>query len=821
MGILLQDLRYAVRMLRRSPGFAAAAILSMALGIGANTAIFSLIHTLLLRPLPVQAPQELVEPISWLPRSDAPRANAFAWKHYTHFRDHARTFSSLVAVSPVRLQADSGGGAIESIKAEYAVGAFFSTLGLRPALGRLLEPDDDRAEAPGAAVISWAYWQRRFSGDPAVLGRSLLLNGAPATIVGVTPRAFFGLQVGLNPDVWMPFAMEPRTQQPSRLTDGSLMVQIMGRLQRGVSRAQAEAEMRVLDQQRIEDLVKIAPFWQQVQLMIEPATSGLAGPSDLFTGPLMILMAVVAALLLIACANVATLLLARASARQREIAVRVAIGAGRGRLVRQLLTESLLLSGIGGALGIVLAIAGGNLLVRVLLSGRLPPGFPAGFDIQVQADSVVLLFTAAAVLVTGVLFSMAPAAHAWSTAPIGALREGMPGGDTPRRRRFGHGLVSAQVALSVALLSAAGLLLDHVARLKDLDTGFHRERMLLVTLDPAPSGYERPQLFLPYRMLIERLEAMPAVQAATVSAVTPIQGPGAARMVDVTGFEEAPEAKKFIPINWVGPRYFETYGTRLIAGREFGFDDIGRPRVAIVNQAMSRYYFGADNPIGKQFTFTGREGVYEIVGLVDDAKYQELTDAAPRTIYIHAFQEPRMFTDILSIRTSVAETAVAADVQHVVEDVLKSGAVAKVTTLDSQMDASIAIERTIALLSAFFGVLGALLAALGLYGLLAYTVARRTREIGIRMALGASRGDVLRMVLRGAVMLVIAGVVAGTPVAFWTRGVAAQALPSFTVDARLPIAISAAEMLLVALAAAYFPARRAARVDPAAALKND
>ncbi len=821
MGILVQDLRYAVRMLRRSPGFAAAAILSMALGIGANTAIFSLIHTLLLRPLPVHAPQELVEPISWLPESDAPRANAFAWKHYTHFRAHARAFSSLIAVSPARLQAEGGGGAIESIDVEYAVGTFFPTLGLRPALGRMLEPDDDRAEAPGAAVISWAYWQRRFNGDPAAIGQSLLLNGAPATIVGVAPRAFFGLQVGLNPDVWVPLAMEPRTQKPSRLADGSLVVRIMGRLRPGVSRAQAEAEMRVLDQLRIEDLVKRAPFWRQVQLMIEPATTGFAGPRDLFTGPLVMLMAVVAALLLIACANVATLLLARASARQREIAVRVAIGAGRGRLVRQLLTESLLLSGIGGALGIVLAIAGGNLLVRVLLSGRLPPGFPAGFDIQIHVDSVVLLFTAAAVLLTGVLFSLAPAAHAWSTPPMGALREGTPGSDTPRRRRFGHGLVTAQVALSVALLSAAGLLVGHVARLKNADTGFERERMLLVTLDPTRSGYERPQLFLPYQMLIERLEAMSGIQAATVSAVTPIQGPGAARMVDVAGFEEAPEAKKFIPINWVGPRYFETYGTRLIAGREFRFDDIGRPRVAIVNQAMARYYFAANNPIGKQFTFTGREGAYEIVGLVDDAKYQQLTDAAPRTIYIHAFQEPRMFTDKLSIRASVAETAVAADVQHVVQDVLKTGAVANVTTLDRQMDESISIERAIALLSAFFGVLGALLAALGLYGLLAYTVSRRTREIGIRMALGASRGDVLRMVLGGAVILVAVGVVAGTPVAFWGQRVAAQMLPSFTVDPRLPIAISAVEMLLVALAAAYLPARRAARIDPAAALKND
>ena len=817
----MPDLRYAVRMLRRSPGFAAAAILSMALGIGANTAVFSLLHTLLLRPLPVHAPDELVEPISWLPDSDAPRANAFAWKHFTHYRDHAQSFSSLIAVSPARVQAAVAANATETINAEYVTGAFFKTLGLQPAIGRLLGPDDDRADAPGMAVISWAYWQRRLNGNPAVLGQSVLLNNAPATIVGVAPPAFFGLQVGLNPDVWLPTAMEPRTQQPSRLTDGSLTVRVMGRLRPGVSRAQAQAEMRALDQPRIEELVKRAAFWNNVQLLVEPAAAGFAGPREVFSGPLVMLMAVVAVLLLIACANVAALLLARASARQREIAVRVAIGAGRSRIIRQLLTESLLLSSIGGALGIAVAVVGGNLLVRMLLSGRLPPGFPAQFDVHVQPDLVVFLFTSAAVVSTGVMSGLAPATHAWSTTPISAIREGAAGGDAPRRRRFGRSLVTAQIALSVAMLSAAGLLLGHVSSLKGTDSGIGAERVLLLTLDPARSGYERPQLFEPYRTLIERLEAMPGIEAATVSAVTPVEGPGAARMVDVDGFQEAPEAKKFIPLNFVGPRYFETYGTRLIAGREFRFDDIGRPRVAIINQAMARYYFGGDNPIGKRFTFTGREGGYEIVGLVADAKYQQLTEAAPRTIYVHAFQEPRMFTDKLSIRTSVRETAVAADVERIVRDVLKAGSVTKVTTLDRQMDASIVIERTIARLSGFFGALGALLAALGLYGLLAFTVARRTREIGIRMAVGANRGDVVRMVLGGAGTLVVVGVIAGMPLAFWGQRVAAHALPGFTVDAWFPIAIAAAEMALVALVASYIPARRAASVDPAIALKHD
>jgi predicted permease len=818
MDALSQDVRYALRMGRRGPGFTAAVIISMALGIGANTAIYSLIHTLVLRPLPVRSPQELVEPLSWLPGSDTPRSNSFMWKHYMHWRDHAQSFAGLIAVSPTRLQARINGSAIEPLEAEYAAGNFFAVLGMKPLLGRLLDVADDRSEAPGAAVISWACWQRQFHGDPAVLGQSLLLNGSPVTIVGVTPRAFFGLQVGLTPDVWVPVSMEPRTQKPSKLADGSLMVRIMGRRRPDVSLAQAEAEMRVLDQQRIEDLIKIAPFWKEVKLLLSPAAAGFSAVRDQFAGPLMMLMAVAGVLLLLACANVAALFVVRARSREREISLRVAVGAGCGRLVRQLLTESLLLSAFGGAVGLVLAIVGGNLLVRMLLSGRLPPGFPARFDIHVNADPTVLMFTVVMVLITGVLFGVAPVIGVWSM-PFGALREGMQGSDTPQRRRFANGLVAGQIALSVALLSGTGLLVGHVVRLKSVETGFERNHTLLITLNPASSGYEQQQLFLPYRILIERLEAMPDIASATVSAVTPVEGPGAARMVDVAGFDEAAAAKKFIPMNFVGPGYFETFGTPLIAGREFTFNDIGRPRVAIVNQAMAHYYFGADDPIGKRFAFTGRPGEYEIVGLVADVKYQQLTEDAPRTIYVHAFQEPRMFTNKLSIRTRVAEMAPAAGVRDIVEQVLKTGAVAKVTTLDRQLDASIPIERTIATLSIFFGGVGALLAALGVYGLLAYTVSHRTREIGIRMALGADRGSVLWLVLRAAGMLVALGSAVGIPIAFLEQRIAASTLSYFTVDVSLPATVAIAAVLFVALLAAYVPAQRAVHVDPMAALK--
>lgn len=827
MGALLQDLRFAVRTWRRAPVVAGAAILSMALGIGANTAIFSLVHTLILRPLPVPAPEQLVEILSQTGRE--PRMNSFWSRHYDYFRAHARSFSPLLAMSRTRVRLGEDPSAPATTDAVYVVGDFFQGLGVQPALGRLLGPDDERAGASGAAVISWHYWQQQFSGDPTAIGRPLRVNGTPMTIVGVTPRAFFGIAVGMRPDVWLPMAQEPYTQQVdarasngffSSLAEGRLQVQLIGRLRDEVSLDQARAEMRVLNQWRAEDLAttRNAPFFRQIQIDVVSASAGLSWLRDLFAGPLLILMIVVAALLLLACTNVAAMLLARASARQREMAVRVAVGAGRGRLVRQLLTESLLLSAVGAAIGIGVAIAGGDLLVRMLLSGRLPPGFPEGIDIQVRPDSAVLLFSAAAACVTGILFGLAPAAHAWSTAPIVALRQSTPAGDTRSRRLFGHGLVTVQVALSVVLLSAAGLLLSHVSNLKNVATGFQREGLLLVTLDPTRSGYTPQQLFRPYQLLLERLNAMPGVRGATLSAVTPIQGPGAARFVDVDGFQEAAEAKMYVSINWVSPRYFETYGTRLIAGREFQFYDEGRPRVAIVNQAMARYYFGGASPIGRTFRFSGQDAVYEIVGLVGDAKYINLVDPAPRTIYLHAFQEPQMSARQLSVRTDVGR---ASDVETAVADVLQRSAVTKITTLDQQMDRAIVIERVMALLSVFFGALGALLAAIGLYGLLAYTITRRTREIGVRLALGATPADVARMVLRGTVALVAVGIGVGLPLAFWGQRAAAHLLPNVTVGVVLPLIISTSGIALVALAAAYVPLRRATRIDPMVALRQE
>jgi putative ABC transport system permease protein len=533
-----------------------------------------------------------------------------------------------------------------------------------------------------------------------------------------------------------------------------------------------------------------------------------------------VLMAVVGVLLLIACTNVASMLLARGAARQQEMAVRVSLGAGRFRLVRQMLTESLLLAGAGALLGADLAYFGARALVRLLLSGRAPVGgWPQHLEISVLPDLHVLLFAAGVALATGVLFGLAPAWNAFASSPTSALREIGGAPDTRSRRLFGKSLVVAQVALSVVLLSAASVFVGHLSNLRNVGIGFQRDSVLLVTLNPEGSGYDRAQLSSLYRDLLGRLQSIPAVRSATLAAVTPIEGGAASRFATVEGFPEKPEDRRYLMLNWVGPKYFETLGTPLVAGRDFQFEDASRPRVAIVNQAMARHYFRDSTPIGKHVTFERDTLPYEIVGVAGDAKYADLHEAAPRTVYMNAFQEGRIASQF-ALRTNVAPVAVAGEVRRAVRDVLKTVQVAKMTTLTDQMNASIVTERLIATLSGLFGALGAALAAIGLYGLLAYTVARRIKEIGIRMALGATERDVTRMVVKSALGLVCAGVVVGVPIAVWSKRVAASMVAGMPMDIAFPIAFAAAAMIGIGLVAAYLPARRAARVHPMDALRH-
>jgi predicted permease len=490
---------------------------------------------------------------------------------------------------------------------------------------------------------------------------------------------------------------------------------LMGRLNPGASLEQARAEMRVLDRTRIEETAAASgnAQWLRVRIDVVPATAGFSTLRRGFATPLLVLMAIVGVLLALACSNVASMLLARCAARQREMAVRVSLGAGRLRLMRQVLTESLLLSVTGSVLGVALAYAGAGALVRIITSGRPIIGLPQRLEIHVQPDVRVLLFTAFVTFAAALLFGVAPAWNAISSSPAGSLKG--RAGETRSRRRIGQGLVVAQVALSVVLLSAAGLFVGRLSSLRDIDhLGFQRDSVLLVTLDPRGAGYNRAQLTVLYREILARLSAIPGVRSATLSGTTPISGAGASRFARVEGFTERPEDRRYLGLNWVAPKYFETLGTPLIGGRDFAFDDAGRQRVAIVNQAMARYYFKDRNPLGQHVTFDGEDAPYQIVGVVGDAKYLTPHGAMPRTMYMNAFQEGQIASQF-SLRTSVAPTTISGEMRRIVRDVAKTIRVRTVTTLSDQVDASIVPERLVATLSGFFGGLGALLATIGLH----------------------------------------------------------------------------------------------------------
>jgi predicted permease len=824
------DLRCAIRTIRRSPGFSAVIILSLALGIGANTAIFSLINTLLLRELPVRNPGELVQFITQYPDPDEPPSNAYAWKYYERFRDETDAFSDLIGVSPARFRLRGDGIDASTVDGAYVAGNFFTTLGVRPAIGRLLSPQDDvlGADSAAVAVLSWISWSNRFHGDPAVLGKRFTVEGVQATVIGVAPRGFFGVEVGAAPEVWLPVAMEPLTVHPSRRASGDLPMSVMARIKPGVAIDRASAELQTINRDRIEEIASRGDArWRQATIAAVPAAAGISRLTFVYARPLFALMAIVGLLLLLACTSVATLLVARGATRQREMAVRVALGAGRLRLVRQVLTESLLLAAAGCLPGIALASAGATALMGIVTSGRMP-GMNSQIEIHPQIDLRVLLFTVAVSLVTGVLFGLAPALSACQASPAVSLRATGAAPDTPLRRAIGQGLVVAQVALSIVLLAAAGVFVRQMFSLRNVGLGFERESVLLVSLDSTGSGYDGRQLAAIYRQLLARLTTIAGVRSATLSGTTPVSGGGASRFIEVVGFREMASDRRRVAMNWIAPKYFETLGTPVLAGRDFSDQDGGGPLVAIVNQSMARYYFGDRSAIGQFFTFEPQDNrgaaqnqPYQIIGVVGDAKYLNLQEPIRRMVYLNTFQEPRLFSHQFSLRTTVRPEAVAGEVRRAVRDLLPTVTVARVTTLTDQVDASMVPERLIAVLSGFFGALGALLAAIGLYGLLAYTVARRTAEIGIRMAMGETESGVVRMVLKDALGLVAAGLALGAPLAFAAARAAVTFVDNGSVAPARPIALAAATMIAVALLAAFVPARRASRISPMEALRQD
>jgi predicted permease len=611
--------------------------------------------------------------------------------------------------------------------------------------------------------------------------------------------------------VWLPVASHG---QPGGFLN------LVGRLAPGVSMAQAAAEMREIDRWRIEQYVAKDPLWRGVTLELESARAGLSPLREAFRSPLVALSAIAGTLLLLACANVAGMLLARGENRRQELAMRIALGAGRARLMRQAAAESALIALPAAALGTVAGILGAGALLQIVTSGRdLPMMHPNGLEIGLAPDARVLMFVVSVTVLTALACGLAPALAASLVRPGSSLREIGVVGTSRFRRGLSNGLVVTQVAVSALLVCAAGMFAAHLDNLRYHNVGFDRDAVLLVGLDWPPHDNQAGTWVDSYRALAARLEAHPAIQSVTLSVIAPMAAAAGSRFATVPGFVEADAVRRRLSINSVAPNYFQTFGTPLVAGRDFRFADQNGSRVAIVNAAAAAYYFGSNaGAVGKHVLFEGDAVPFEIIGVAADAKYRDLREPAPRTVYLNALPSPRAPRQ-MAIRTIGPTAAVAADVRHTLDEVLKTKPV--VTTMAAQMDATIVPERLMGVVSGALGLLGALLAATGLYGLIAFTVARRTSEIGVRIALGATRRDIVTMVFRSALWLIAAGLAAAVPIAFASRGLAAKAVVSFSGGIAGPLLLASAAMLTVGAIAALVPARRAIAIEPVAALRRE
>ncbi|HEX6649615.1 MAG TPA: ABC transporter permease [Pyrinomonadaceae bacterium] len=810
--MILHDVRYALRLMKKGPGFTTVVVISLALGIGANTAIFSLINAIMLRQMPVERPDQLVAFVERQPGEDR-NDDSMEWSSFEHFRDNNHVFSALTGVwfdNVATVRADDM--ETDTVVLENVVGNYFTVLGLKPALGRLIGPEDTPADGVAqVAVLSWSYWNSRFNRDPAVIGKRIFVRDKPFTVIGIAPAAYTGPRVGARTDVWVPSGRDP--------------VRMLGRLKAGTTLEQARAEMALLyrfalEQRAAQD--KDPRIWQTT-IEVEKAGAGFGQVREKYAKPLAMLMVVVALLLLLACSNVASLLLARASARQGEMAVRVAVGATFGRLIRQMLTESLILASLGALVGSVLAYFGTGVLVRILASGPAAENL----KLEVQPDLNLLLFTAFVTVLAAVLFGLAPAWYAIRNAAATSLRHAGKGGDRSGRR-FEHSLVSVQVALSVLLVSAATMFVGHVSRMRTLDLGFRSDNVLLMILNTSKTGLKRAELVPRLQQLQERMRHIAGVQSVAIGGCTPIQGCGAMRFVIVDEHPESEETRTRVSLNFVSPGYFETLRVPFKAGRDFSMQDVGRPRVAIINEAMAGHYFPGSDAVGKYFRvdpdkrFGGWKGEepYEVIGVVANSKNVDLHAPAPRSMFFNMFQENEVMAQFL-LHTTVDPDSIAGQARQAVREELSAARVSRVTTLARQVDSAIVPERMVATLTSYFGVLAITLSGIGLYGLLSYAVARRTGELGVRIAIGARAVDIWWLVLRRALIVLCGGILAGGLLAFWARPLASRVAQGLRPESLLPIAFAAGAVFVVGLLACVVPVRRAARVDPIVALRTE
>jgi putative ABC transport system permease protein len=827
---LLQDVRYGLRMLRKTPAIVGIALLSLALGIGANTAIFSLIDAVMLRMLPVQNPEQLVQ-IEFHSPASAELRSTVTNPIWEQVRGHQDTFSGVFAWFPTTFDL-ADGGEENNIHGIYASGDYFTTLGVRPAAGRLFMPSDDVRGCSGVAVIGYGFWQQQYGGSESAIGSLLRLNGYSFPIIGVAQRGFLGTDVGTALDVAIPICAQAIVHGENSFLDSrsTWLLMMIGRLKSGMTLAQADARMKVLSPQFLSAVVpqdwdaKSQDMFRKYIFFTVPAATGTGGFFDVrgqYSQPLETLMVVVGLVLLIACANIASLLLARSAAREKEIAVRLSLGASPGRLIRQALAESFVLCGSGALLGILFARWGGAFLVRMVSAANDP------LFLDLRMDGRVLGFTIGIAALCGLLFGVSPAFRATRVSALSAIKQGEPqGGGGRSQSSAARWIVAVQIALSLILLIGTGLFIHTFTHLMTLDAGFDRHNVLLVETNIHNAQIPEAARAAFYGQMLAKLQALPGVISASQTFMRPLSEMEWNEEVKVPGYQPPTGVEPLVYLNWVTPGFFSTMRTPLLAGRAFDArDSATSTRVVVINRLLANTYFAGQNPIGKHLLFDDKEMFgpepLEVIGVVKDAKYDSLHQEFLSTAYVPLAQIGNVAEDsAFEIRTVMNPAAVIPAVRDVMSRANKLASL-QFLTLKQAADDSVSQERLLALLSGFFGALALSLMTIGLYGVMAYVVALRTHEIGIRMALGAQQASVLRLVMRDAGMVLAAGIAAGLLGSIWVMRLVEGLLFGVKPGDPWALASAVAALVIVALVASYVPLRRAIGVDPMVALRYE
>jgi predicted permease len=820
---LAQDLRFAVRGLRRNPAFASTAIITLALGIGANTAIFSLIDALMLRTLPVERPHELIRLHTVGPRNIDDNFSYAALRQFQVGAAHVVDVLGASATRGIRATVD---GESELLNRKSVSGNYFAVLGVPAAAGRMLtNGDDDAGAGPRAIVISHRYWTRRFGQDHRAIGRTVTIGPTVFTIAGVAAPGFLGETVGEAPDVWTPLTAD--VGRPADVWTGhsTTWLRLVARRRPSTTVDDAHAALEPIFTTITHETAaatKIASFRNQAlqsRLGIDEGSRGYSPVRERLGGPLYVLMAVVGLVLLIACANVANLLLARAAARAREMSLRVALGAGRFRLIRQLLVESLLLSAAGGALGLVVGVwAAGGLLA---LASKTP--LPLRLD--VRPDMRMLAFTAFVSFATAIVFGLLPALRSARSNLVPALKNASALSMRRRGFRLGKSLVIGQIAVSLVLLVAAALFVRSLMNLRSIDLGFNPDHVLVLRVDMSSAGAKVPldERRNIYARVIERAGSVPGVRGASVSVVGLLSANNWGNRITVEGRTAPPDEPERTFANAISPRYFEVMGMQILRGRPFSHADrANAPPVAVVNETFARQFFNDPSPIGRRVGLGAPATIMmEIIGVVSDAKYSSMRESAVPMLYVPLTQYDGQLPGQLQVRTAADPAALAAQLRRELGSVDGRMAIVDVMEMQDAVDASLIGETLIAKLSSLFGLLALLLSAVGLYGVVAYMSAQRSVEIGIRMALGADHRSVVWLVLRQVLMLVVGGMLLGAPVAFFASRLVANQLYGMTPNDPVTLVIAVAVLCTVAVVAGCIPARKAAKVNPIVALRAD